>query len=607
MDNLPIKTRHNIIIVAVILGFSLAIALALFSVNRLSTLAEAESQALTLEADLLQLRRAEKDFLARLDTQYVERFNQQVDKTALTIDRIESFGIADTNTSRALLSQYQSLFNNLANRQVEIGLTPTDGLYGGLRAAIQEVESNLSNEPELRADMLMLRRHEKDFMLRLGMKYLDRFRRDIETFRVNLRQLDPALLPLVDSYQQQFEQLVVAEQEKGLNEESGLRGELRTAAAGFEQEVFDKQAAIEQSIASARATLIVMIVVSIFVIAIVAVALTVWISQTIRKSVLALMKTAANLANDPALDVTQGKNELAFLQQALTTLHNKLDAAFANFRNAAQEIEAVAARISSAAQDVSNTTQSEHDQLNQSATAVHELNTSFKEVAELAGKTSELVGSVNDRLTFTTQKSSMAQDSIGQLQADLNSAVSAINQLKEANQDTSKVLDAIEQVAEQTNLLALNAAIEAARAGEAGRGFAVVADEVRSLSSKTSESTEHVRGTLQHFEKVIHEVVRTVELSSNRGKEGVQESEGALLLIREMTQAMAEVSMMNLQVATAVEQQSAAASEVDKHVAELLEAAQRVQAKTQESDEATKVLAQVVEQIGHTLKTLEAN
>lgn len=605
MDKLPIRTRHLIIIVAVVAGFGLAIAVALFSMTRLTALAEAEAQALTLESDLLQQRRAEKDFLARLDMQYVERFNQRVEQTQQTLDQLASFGIAGVATSQTLLQRYQNYFNQLAEQQQAIGLTPTDGLYGGLRAAIHQVEENLQQSPSLLAQMLMLRRHEKDFMLRRDIKYLERFQRDMQAFQQSLLQIDPSLVEGAQSYQTQFEQLVAAEQAKGLTEEDGLRGQLRSAASAFEQEVEAKQQATQAAIDRSRATLQWLIIAIYLLIAFVTVVLTAWISRTIRHSVFRLMNNAAKLANDKRLIPNKRTNELEFLQQALAILHQKLESAFANFRQAASEIESVAARISAATQDVSVTTQSEHDQLTQSATAVHELNTSFKEVAQLAGKTSELVGSVNERLTFTTEKSSDAQDAIGHLQKDLHTAVAAINQLKEANQDTSKVLDAIEQVAQQTNLLALNAAIEAARAGEAGRGFAVVADEVRSLSSKTSESTEHVRGTLQHFEKVIHEVVRAVEVSSNRGQEGVQESEGALRLIREMTQAMAEVSMMNLQVATAVEQQSAAAGEVDKHVADLLDAAQRVQAKTQESTDATKVLAQVVEQIGRTLKTLE--
>lgn len=606
MDRLPIRTRHLIIIIAVMSGFALAIALALYSISRLSGLAQAEAQAFRLESELLQLRRAEKDFLARLDTKYIDRFNALVIETQSTINVIETYGVQGVQNSRDALADYQTFFTQLADQQQQIGLTPTDGLYGGLRDAIHSVEENLQQSPQLLADMLMLRRHEKDFMLRRDMKYLERFQRDVLLFTDNLSSQDPQLIPMVQSYEAQFQRLVEAEQMKGLSEVDGLRGKLREAAAEFESEVESKQAAVAQSISDARQTLLAVIIIANLLVAAIVVVLTLWISTSIRASVFRLMQNAAKLANDPSLTATKKTNELAFLEQALTVLHNKLDAAFANFRAAAQEIESVAARISSATSDVSQTTASEHDQLNQSATAVHQLNASFKEVAQLAGRTSELVGSVNDRLTSTTQKSAVAQESISHLQTDLNSAVEAITQLKEANQDTSKVLDAIEQVAQQTNLLALNAAIEAARAGEAGRGFAVVADEVRTLSGRTSESTEHVRGTLSHFERVILQVVEAVETSSNRGTEGIQQSEGALSLIREMTQAMAEVSMMNLQVATAVEQQSAAANEVDKHVTELLDAALRVQEKTGESDQATKLLDEVVNQIGRTLKTLEA-
>jgi methyl-accepting chemotaxis protein len=591
-QRLSIVQQHLLLIILVLIGFVASGGAAWHLTQTTAQLNQQQQGLQQLQLQLLQLRRDEKDFLQRLEMTYVDSFRQQAKTFQQQLQR------RLRKTVQQSAKAYIEGFMQLAELQQRIGLKPTTGLYGNLRQAIHDVEQQIDQQPATQAAMLMLRRHEKDFMLRRELKYQQRFERDLPALQQALNG-QANLLQRVQQYQQRFNALVQAEVEKGLNENQGLQQQLRDRAAELEQQFAQQLQQLSEELEQQRSLLLSATLGTMLISASLALLLVGWLSLAISRSIRQMTLRAVHTVNDE--EITQlsrtQRNELAVLQAAFNRLYDKLTQAFERFSHSAEDITLAASTIRQATQSVVQSTDSEHEQLEKSATAVHELSASIQEVANLANRTSGYVRGVNERLNTTTDKSSQAQEAIEVLQNELDHAVQAITELKDANRGTEKVLDAIEQIAEQTNLLALNAAIEAARAGEHGRGFAVVADEVRALSRRTAESTEQVRTTLRRFETVINNVVAAVHSSNQRGEEGKSQSFHALQLIREMTQGMAEVAMMNLQVATAVEQQSVAASEVDQYVCDIVKVADEVKDQTTDSLAASEQLAEAVDSI----------
>lgn len=611
MKDLSVKQRHLLIIIFVLVGFVLSGLVSVASLMKLTKLEQLREQVLSFQISILQMRELEKNFLMTKTLSTIDEYNDLYDVTNrdLTIikESEKALDIIGTTDLSEPLSIYHQAITALKNQQKIIGLNPKDGLYGSLRSKIHNVETQFQDNPVLLAEMLMLRRAEKDFMLRFDTKYVEKFD---NTFN-KLKALVPAekadTFPLLDAYRNEFLALVAAEEEKGLTPFSGLRGSVEESAEELFLLFGDKLYEIDEIILNQRQSMVWIQNGSLFVLALMTLAIVFWISNTITSAIRLLIKATLEMITDEKdkAKVSDSNNELVILQRATNYLHDKLHSAFMKFKQAGEHITKVASEMMEVTQNVKESTDDEHEKIVQSATAIHEMNASIIEVSNTAQKTSEYVQDVNDRLTSTTHMSGDAQVAINSLQDELDHAVEAIGDLQTASQGTEAVLDSIEQIADQTNLLALNAAIEAARAGEHGRGFAVVADEVRTLSQRTAESTEEVRTTIRTFQEVIKGVVSAIQQSSQKGESGKKQSENALNLLKDMTLSMAEVSMLNLQIASAVEEQSKASNEIDQHMTSIQASSDKVKDQAEETLKESALLNQVAEKIIETVGSIK--
>ena len=202
----------------------------------------------------------------------------------------------------------------------------------------------------------------------------------------------------------------------------------------------------------------------------------------------------------------------------------------------------------------------------QVATAVTEMSSTVQEIARSAEQAAAAVKGANDQALEGLSVMSQTTQGITELAQEVKSAADVINQLEAESQSIGSVLDVIRGIAEQTNLLALNAAIEAARAGEQGRGFAVVADEVRTLASRTQQSTEEINEMIARLQKGTSDAVSVMNEGSSKATSTVELAGTSANALEKIVDSVSTISEMTIQIATAAEEQSAVAKEIDQSV-----------------------------------------
>ncbi|MFM2481188.1 methyl-accepting chemotaxis protein [Celerinatantimonas sp. YJH-8] len=231
------------------------------------------------------------------------------------------------------------------------------------------------------------------------------------------------------------------------------------------------------------------------------------------------------------------------------------------------------------------------------ATAVNEMTVATQEIANNAANTAQTSDNAVSLSNSGQIQVHQSQESINKLASELQSTMNAISELDSHVQEISSILTTISGIAEQTNLLALNAAIEAARAGEQGRGFAVVADEVRSLSQRTHSSTEEIRNMIEVLQRSTHHAVSSMTNSRELADHSVNDTEAANRSFEEIRQSIETINEMATQIATAAEEQTSVTSEINENTTNIHSAAEELALVATESSRQAGELAKLSERL----------
>ena len=261
-----------------------------------------------------------------------------------------------------------------------------------------------------------------------------------------------------------------------------------------------------------------------------------------------------------------GDDEAGRLLRAMNKMQEKL-------RDTLQRISGSATQLASAAEELNAVTDEsargltqQNNEIEQAATAVNEMTSAVEEVARNAVSTSE---ASKNATTSAGDGRDLVQETVSAIErmsADVQGTATLIGALAEESRDIGKVLDVIRGLADQTNLLALNAAIEAARAGEAGRGFAVVADEVRALAHRTQQSTSEIERMIGSIQAGTEQAVDSMRNSTERAESTLNIAKGAGMSLDTINSAIIEINERNLVIASAAEEQAQVAREVDRNL-----------------------------------------
>jgi len=247
-----------------------------------------------------------------------------------------------------------------------------------------------------------------------------------------------------------------------------------------------------------------------------------------------------------------------------------------NLKDTLQEIAGASDQLASAAEELTAVTDEssrglvrQNDEIQQAATAVNQMTSAVEEVARNASSTSTASHATSEEAEAGRSQVQQAVGAIDAMTAELGTSSQTVQQLADQVRDIGKVVDVIRGIAEQTNLLALNAAIEAARAGEQGRGFAVVADEVRALAARTQASTGEIEGMIGGVQQTADQAVRAMDGSQVRAQDTQRLAQAAGDALARITQAVASINERNLVIASAAEEQAQVAREVDRNLSNI--------------------------------------
>jgi len=484
-----------------------------------------------IEKNILELRRNEKDFLARKDLRYQEKYNQNFEKLLSRLHtlgtHLQSYEIQRDKLDKlhGILEEYSHNFNSIVTIVQRIGLTPKSGLYGSLRQSVHNLEDSLKQgaEYKLQVDMLMLRRAEKDFMLRSDLKYLEKFNGSYATFLTDAQSTKHANyeqdIQYLEAYKKDFYALVDGYKEVGMNPKDGALGQMRETIHKSDEALQEMIVNIDAAITQQEKDTLVLFSIVFIGLILLSGGFTYVTTLKINQEVQGISAIISTISSQRDLSIkipAEGKNEFAIFAKNLNDMFQEISRVLDEAKANSGENSAIAHELSTTSLQVGKNVEQ----------SVQIINGATDKTAHIIGEIQEAIREAQSSKEEMSEANGMliqARDEIVSLTAKVQSSAESevelshrIEQLSRDMDQVKNILDTISDIADQTNLLALNAAIEAARAGEHGRGFAVVADEVRNLAERTQKTLIEINATINVIVQASNSASEQMGLNSEQ-------------------------------------------------------------------------------------------
>ncbi|MCS0332300.1 methyl-accepting chemotaxis protein [Vibrio diabolicus] len=505
-----------------------------------------------LEIRLLNLRRNEKDFLLRSNDKYLNKFDANVDKFLNTEKELASILTSNELPSSQRFKQdllaYQKGFQNLVSAYQRYGLDAKSGLLSGYEQALLEAKQR-SDHQQLLA--------------------LVRFDSAVKSGQLNSDLLVGLYAPeLIKTGK-----LVAAQKQVvGVAYDQGLLGETRALSHAVEEQFETFSTALssaaakrDEQMSTIKQVITALILGVIFAL--------IWqISRSINTRVNSLLGTIRSISETNNMGLRsdlKGKDELFDISHHLNDLLDKLEQLISGTQEKSAQLTASTDNMHRELEGVMEQFHTQTDHTASMATAVQQMVATIGEISE---STSVAVEGVHQAANNAEQGRSVVETTvtnIGQLTSILSNSQQSIGSLNQHVDKIGGAVNIIQEIAEQTNLLALNAAIEAARAGEQGRGFAVVADEVRALASRTHQSTEEITRVVVDIQAQMSTVVADIDQCNDQGQQTLNASEKLDSSLQQIITDMHAIQGNSERIASAIEEQGIVMNQVSGSITEL--------------------------------------
>jgi len=587
---------------------------------------------------LQEARIAEKNFIQRDDDAEIQEMASQVEQVLEQAQLLKESGFDDPQNIQLMeslitqVTEYRGAFGRYvesaqARRRVvdemrdraQAALESLDILRNQLAEDVQVIIQNQGSYPRIRENLIIsehanvairlmmeARRDEKNLIGFQDESYIEQVTTSVDGAVQELAQIDrefvdssqgallDTVVEAIQSYKNSFHQFVDL-RGAGLRAEQDMLAAAREAVQSAEAARTDQKAQMQDIVSRTQASSVSLPIFALLI----GVAAAFLISRLIVPPLVRAARVAREVANGN-LTVTVpdgGNDEIGTVLNAMKSMVAGLQEMVVNLQNSAQEVSSAAEELSAVTVQTSEGVHEQKQEVDQTASAMTEMSASIQEVANNAERASSAAKDADEGSTECEKLVRTSQESILGLAGDIRKSADIVDQVKQNSNTASTVLDVIKNIAEQTNLLALNAAIEAARAGEQGRGFAVVASEVRTLAQRTQDSTTEIEQIISELQNGVDQAVSSMDDNRENAERTVERGEEAAKALRRISKAVGDIADMNTQTASAATQQSTVSEQISQSVQRISEIADQSSSGAEETSRSSEELARLAEQI----------